>query len=66
MNNIGCKLNDDASACPTEAWCPFNWYRSSGDINAGLNSWFENLQSVIPYTKKPNPLSQPSCWAYPE
>lgn len=92
MNSIGCKPNDDASACPTNNWCPFSelhhasarsvraelavslthwlraadWYRTSGDINAGENSWFENLQSVIPYAKQEDPLSSPSCWAYPE
>ena len=66
MNSIGCKPNDDASACPSLTWCPFNWYRSSGDINAGEGSWFANLQSVIPYTKKPRPLSTQGCWAYPD
>ena len=29
-----CTDSDDSS-CPTTEWCPFNWYRSSGDINAG-------------------------------
>lgn len=66
MNSIGCKPGDDASACPSQDWCPFNWYRSSGDINAGETSWYENLQSVRPYTKKKDPLSRQSCWAYPD
>lgn len=51
---------------PTRRLCAADWYRTSGDINAGQNSWFENLQSVVPYAKKPNPLSSPGCWAYPE
>ena len=66
MNAIGCKAGDDASACPTHEWCPFNWYRSSGDINPGAESWFANLQSVVPYTKNTAPLSTQSCWAYPD
>ena len=66
MNAIGCKAGDDASACPTQKWCPFNWYRSSGDINAGANSWFANLQTVVPYTHRDRPLSTQSCWAYPD
>lgn len=63
MNSIGCKPGDDGSACPSEDWCPFNWYRSSGDINAGEDSWYANLQTVIPYTKKEHPLSRRGCWA---
>jgi hypothetical protein len=63
MNSIGCLPGDDASACPSQDWCPFNWYRSSGDINSGSNSWYSNLQSVIPYLAKDKPLSRQGCWA---
>jgi hypothetical protein len=31
-----CTDSDDSS-CHTREWCPFNWYRSSGDINAAAN-----------------------------
>jgi hypothetical protein len=31
--------NPDGASCPTTTWCPFNHYRTSGDINAGLTSW---------------------------
>ena len=43
-----CSDGDDSS-CPTQDWCPFNWFRTSGDINAGSESWFANLQTTIPF-----------------
>ena len=66
MQSIGCHPGDDGSACPTASWCPFTTFRTSGDIGAGSDSWFRNLQTVLPYTKRHAPLSVPSCWAYPE
>ena len=60
-----CTPSDDSS-CPTRTWCPFNWYRSSGDINAGASSWLSNLQTTIRFQDYKEPLSQPGCWAYPD
>lgn len=60
-----CTDSDDSS-CPTTEWCPFNWYRSSGDINAGHTSWYKNLQTTIRFQNWENPVSQPGCWAYRE
>lgn len=57
---------DDASSCPTQDWCPFNWYRSSGDINAGAFSWLDNLQTTIRFQDYDAPVSVPGCWAYPD
>jgi hypothetical protein len=51
---------------PTLDWCPFNFYRTSGDINPSWNSWFSNLQTVIKFLDYNNPLSRPGCWAYPD
>jgi hypothetical protein len=42
-----CTASDDSS-CPTKDWCPFNWYRTSGDINASPFSWLGNLQVPTP------------------
>ena len=53
-----CDGTDDSS-CPSVDWCPFNWYRSSGDINAGFSSWFSNLQSTIKFQSWDAPVSQP-------
>ena len=36
-----CTSGDDSS-CPTADWCPFNWYRTSGDINASPMSWYDS------------------------
>lgn len=60
-----CTDSDDSS-CPTLDWCPFNWFRTSGDINAGASSWLANLQTVIRFQDPLQPLSQPGCWAYPD
>eukprot|EP00456_Euglypha_rotunda_P072685 TRINITY_DN6586_c0_g1_i2.p1 TRINITY_DN6586_c0_g1~~TRINITY_DN6586_c0_g1_i2.p1 ORF type:complete len:534 (-),score=57.64 TRINITY_DN6586_c0_g1_i2:133-1734(-) len=51
---------------PTLDWCPFNYFRTSGDISASWTSFFNNLQTVVPYTDYNNPLSRPGCWAYPD
>jgi len=58
--------NPDGSSCPTQDWCPFNHYRTSGDINSGLTSWYANLQSALKFLNDTAPLSVPSCWAYPD
>ena len=60
-----CTDSDDSS-CPTADWCPFNWYRTSGDINAGSQSWYANLQTATRFLDADAPLSVPGCWAYPD
>jgi len=60
-----CSSGDDSS-CPTQDWCPFNWFRTSGDINASPMSWLRNLQTTIQFQDPKAPLSQPGCWAYPD
>lgn len=42
----GACTEDDASSCPTTDWCPFNWYRTSGDSNNRLSTWYDNLQTL--------------------
>jgi Alpha galactosidase A len=49
---------------PNSTWCPFSYYRSSGDIRANYGSIVGNLQSVIPLAQQN--LSYPSCWAFPD
>jgi len=51
---------------PTLDWCPFNFFRTSGDISASWGSWFNNLQTAIKFLDYDNPLSRPGCWAYPD
>jgi len=58
--------NPDGSSCPTQQWCPFNWFRTSGDINSGEQSWFGNLQTATKFLDWAKPLSVPTCWAYPD
>ena len=49
---------------PNATWCPWSYYRSSGDINQSWGSIINNLNTVFPLATKN--LSTPSCWAYPD
>lgn len=53
----------DPSLPPAQG-CPWNFYRSSGDVRASYASILNNLASVIPLHKAN--LSYPGCWAYPD
>ena len=47
-------------------WCPFNTFRTSGDIKNMWERVMSNLMSVVPYLGSANhaPLSRPGCYAY--
>ena len=47
-------------------YCPWNRFRTSNDIQAFAEAWFWNLQTMLPYLDAVAPISQPSCWAYPD
>jgi len=49
---------------PTATWCPWNFFRTSGDIRAAYASVVGNLQTTIKYAT--SGLSRPGCWAYPD
>jgi len=49
---------------PTTDYCPYNYYRSSGDVQANYDSIISNLMSTVDLAKKN--LSYPGCWAYPD
>jgi alpha-galactosidase len=49
---------------PTANWCPWNFFRSSGDIQATYGSVVGNLQTTIQWAEQG--LSKPGCWAYPD
>jgi len=49
---------------PTTTWCPWNFYRTSGDVQAQYASIISNLQTTIKYATQK--LSYPGCWAYPD
>eukprot|EP01060_Flectonema_neradi_P036085 TRINITY_DN6848_c0_g1_i1.p1 TRINITY_DN6848_c0_g1~~TRINITY_DN6848_c0_g1_i1.p1 ORF type:complete len:433 (+),score=74.42 TRINITY_DN6848_c0_g1_i1:57-1301(+) len=46
--------------------CPYNFFRSSHDIQPDWSSMFHNLQSTIPFQDVNVPLSRPGTWAYPD
>jgi alpha-galactosidase len=62
----GSCTDSDDSSCPTQEWCPMNWFRTSGDINSSPQSWLANLQTTIKFQDLDAPLAQPGCWAYPD
>ena len=49
---------------PPEEGCPWNFYRSSGDVRASYASIRGNLATTVPLAAKN--LSYPGCWAYPD
>uniref|UniRef100_A0A7S2JDP7 Alpha-galactosidase n=1 Tax=Haptolina brevifila TaxID=156173 RepID=A0A7S2JDP7_9EUKA len=49
---------------PTADWCPWNFYRTSGDVRANYGSVVGNLDSTVKYSSQN--LSYPGCWAYPD
>jgi alpha-galactosidase len=49
---------------PPEEGCPWNFYRSSGDVRASYGSILHNLGTV--YHLESANLSYPGCWAYPD
>lgn len=49
---------------PPSEGCPWNYYRSSGDIGPSYGSVLHNLGTVE--TFRAQNLSYPGCWAYPD
>jgi alpha-galactosidase len=49
---------------PTKDYCPWNYYRTSGDVRASYDSVLSNLMTTVPFATKN--LSTPGCWAYPD
>ena len=49
---------------PTADWCPWHYYRTSGDVRASYDSVVQNLMTTVPFAQQN--LSTPGCWAYPD
>lgn len=49
---------------PPEEGCPWNFYRTSGDVRASYASIQHNLATTVPLAAKN--LSYPGCWGYPD
>jgi len=48
-------------------WCPFNFFRTSGDIGPSWGSVMGNLQTVVKWQPWDGPVKTgPGCWAYPD
>ena len=66
---IGCHRSGpkgaDAASCPTLQWCPFNYYQMAADTVPTPESWYTNMQMVVPFTTPGAPLSRQGCWAWP-
>ena len=62
-------LNQGKNKVPAEKWCPFNFFRTSGDISGSWGSMFRNLQTVDkhqPWNGTADEVKTgPGCWAYP-
>ena len=66
----GGALNKGGDAVDEEHWCPFNFFRTSGDIGSSFGSVMRNLASVIKHQPWNGSTSEvrtgPGCWAYPD
>merc|ERR1712159_619983 len=49
---------------PNRTWCPWNFYRTSGDVRAKYSSVMGNLNTVTKFSSRN--LSYPGCRAYPD
>jgi len=49
---------------PNATWCPWNYYRTSGDVRANYGSIVRNLKTTDKLLDQG--LSTPGCWAYPD
>ncbi|CAJ1420721.1 unnamed protein product [Effrenium voratum] len=49
---------------PNATWCPWNFFRTSGDVRASYGSVVGNLQTTTEWAQKN--LSRPGCWGYPD
>lgn len=74
-----CHNTHTPTVVPDPLWghdgqCPYNWFRSSGDIDPGWrnglpcpwDSVMANLASTVAYQNLTHPLSKPGCWSYPD
>eukprot|EP01084_Bolivina_argentea_P126411 223834_1 len=73
INETGPKplLTENCHNGPNNAtldWCPFNFFRTSGDINGDyMDIIGNNLQSVLPFSEYPGPaITRQGCFAYPD
>lgn len=62
--NWGRQQYDPDPSLPPRQGCPFNFYRSSGDIQLSYASVLSNLASVERYRARN--MSAPGCWSYPD
>lgn len=46
--------------------CPYNFYRTSGDIGPHWGNVIANLGSTVSFLGGDRPLSRPGAWAYPD
>ena len=46
--------------------CPYNLYRTSGDIGTYWDRVLSNLGSTVPFLDGDKPLLRPGSWAYPD
>lgn len=49
---------------PNETWCPWNYYRTCGDMSVGYGNAVENVLTTKQWAERG--LSRPGCWAYPD
>jgi alpha-galactosidase len=59
------QIDGQCSGTTMPSDCPYNFFRTSGDITNNWGSMWRNLQTTLPYLGNP-PLARPGTWAYPD
>ena len=51
-----------------DSYCPYNFFRSGGDIGPDFANVISKLQRTVPYLGNASSpyISRPGCWAYPD
>jgi hypothetical protein len=61
------KMGNPRGNPTNDSYCPYNFFRSGGDIGPDFNNVISKLQRTLPYLgNETTPvISRPGCWAYP-
>lgn len=61
-----CHNSDPMFPSDPQAIYPYNFYRTSGDIDPNFGTIYCNLHSTVEYLHHSPPLSHPGMWAFPD
>ncbi len=63
---FGAQVENSCSGTTPVSNCPYNLYRTSGDVEANWLTARGNVLTAIKFARGPVPRSRPGAWAYPD